>query len=90
MTSTAVFCQLLSKVKRCTCQVVWLAPPCESFSVLHFRKSTQPLLTTAEPEGFSSLSETQRTHVEEHIEFAVRLAFAAYTRQASPTWWRTQ
>lgn len=72
--STAVFERLQFEVRRGDYQVVWLAPPSSSFSVLHLRKTSQPLRTRAEPEGVGGLRAAHRAYVEEHNTLALRAA----------------
>lgn len=52
----SVFRELVDRVAAGAYDVVWLAPPCSMFSVLHLRRSTCPYRRTREePSGVSGL-----------------------------------
>lgn len=57
VSSPRVFEELLRNVQGGAFDVVWLAPPCSSFSVLHLRALRKRLRARAESEGVQGLSE---------------------------------
>lgn len=81
-----VFRKLLGRVQRRVYDVVWVAPPCSSFSVLHLRTGRERLRTRAEPEGVQRLSGQQREYVRPHNALAgkaAQLARAAFATGAT-------
>ncbi|KAL3895429.1 MAG: hypothetical protein SGPRY_013516 [Prymnesium sp.] len=75
----SVFDALREDVRRGLYDVVWLAPPCSSFSVLHLRKTTKPSRSREDPEGVAGLSCGRLARVLEHNVLAARAAALAHT-----------
>lgn len=76
-----VFDALLEAVMRQSYTVVWLAPPCSSFSVLHIGRGRAAFRTRTDPEGVPGLGEEEAAYVSKHNELAKRaaaLAMAAF------------
>lgn len=66
----SVFSTLAEGVAAGAYDVVWLAPPCSTFSVLHLRRAARPYRTREEPSVVSGLSSVRQARVREHNELA--------------------
>ena len=86
VTVPEVFERLVLDVRRGLFTVLWLAPPCSSFSVLHLGRARGRLRTREAPEGGRELVGPDLEYVRRHNELAERsatLARAAYEAGAT-------